>query len=138
MYASSLFHPKQLAHVLSSPEAALTALINDAFVIGPNGWYSLLYVHKCSVVLQVVDSFFVISMPLFPLLPTVLQFLSRLSVDFSSSFSVSKSASSVRGWGEGWGGVYSLPQGLVCFCFSTSSTDNLIRPHGLSRPLALY
>jgi hypothetical protein len=131
LYASSLFHPKQLAHVLSSPEAALTALINDVFVIGPNGWYSLLYVHKCSVILQVVDSFFVTSMPLFPFLPTVLQFLSRLSVDFSSSFSAAKSASSLLGF-------YSLPRGLVCFCFSTSSTDNLILPHGLSQSLALY
>lgn len=97
MYDSSLFHLKQLAHVLSSPEAALTVLINDVFVIGLNEWYSLLSVYKCSVVLQVVDSFFVISMPLFPLLPTVLQFLSRLSVDFSSSFSASKPGSLCMG-----------------------------------------
>lgn len=117
--------------MLSSPEAALIALINDVFVIGPNGWYSLLSVHKCSVVLQVVDSFFVISMPLFPLLPTVLQFHSRLSVDFSSSFSASKLASSV------WG-FYSLLQGLIWFCFSTSSTDNLILIHGLSQSPILY
>lgn len=99
--------------MLSSPEAALTVLINDVFVIVPNGRYSLLSVDKCSVVLQVVDS--VISVPLVPLLPTVLQFLSRLSVDFSSSCSASKPGS--------------LPlQGLACFCFYsfTSPTDNLI------------